>query len=84
MDAPPKPTHADINGNLLHIIRLLGEENDAGTGGTGILGRLARIEARQNAYDRWLQRMMGAFATASVMVAVLWWVIQDKVAGVLR
>lgn len=84
MDAPSKPTHADINANLLHIIKVLGEENDAGNGGTGILGRLARIENRQSAYDRWAQRILGGFATASVCIAVVWWIIQDKVAGVLR
>lgn len=52
--------------------------------GAGVAGDLARLKARVDFYDRWRDRL-AAFGSAIVVTgAVIWWLISDKVSGVLR
>jgi hypothetical protein len=85
------PTHADI----LAAIKALGVKVDAlaqavGTEdydhhgqriGTGVRGRIMRLELR---VDLWRNRIIGALFAGSVLIACVWWLVQDKVGGVLK
>lgn len=84
LNAGARPTHQTIDAKLERILDLLGAENDEGTGGTGLIGRIARIEHRVSVYDRWQQRIVGAMATLTLTGAILWWAWQERLAAVLK
>ncbi len=56
--------------------------------GTGIRGRLMRMEAkvskRFRLYDDWRAYATGALAASVLLATALWWLVQDKVGHVLK
>lgn len=87
---PDKPTHADIFEFLGRIEsrfdewdKRWGEENDEGNGGSGLIGRVARIEAKVANHDRLAAAIRGGFVATCALVLALWWVIKAKVAAAL-
>lgn len=70
--------------NFKRIEDALGKENDTLSGGTGILGRLARIESRLRVADRWLAMIVGGVTVAGGFATALWWVIGDKLGRLLK
>lgn len=88
----PSPTHRDIYGLIGELSSKLdglsdriGHEEvqpDGSIVGTGLTGRVIRTEAKVHGYDRLKERVIGGFATASVLIAVIWWLVKTKVANV--
>ena len=52
--------------------------------GSGIFGRVGRMENRQLVYDRWTNRAIGISMAATLFGTILWYVIGDKVGHVLK
>lgn len=85
------PSHRDIFSALDDLRRELGNLSDRigheevqpdGTiVGTGLTGRVIRTEAKVLAYDRLKERFIGGLATASVLVAVIWWLTKDRLSS---
>lgn len=61
------------------VLELLGAENDARTGGQGMLGRLARIEHKLETYDRMRARVSGAMGAAGALILALWYILRDRI-----
>lgn len=86
------PNHRDIltalealKGDLKELSDRIGCEvigPDGRIGGTGLTGRVIRTEARVLAYDRLKERVIGGLLTGSALMAVLWWIVRQKVASV--
>lgn len=56
-----------------------------GTGIAGDLGRLRqRVDRRFGQYDGWIKYAAGALASITVLGAVIWWLVQNKIDAVLR
>lgn len=79
-----KPSHADIYRLLGEIKAALGEENEDGSGGTGLTGRLMRVEARVLEYDRWRDRIIGGLSALTILLGVLWWLLKERLAELLK
>lgn len=68
---------------VANLVKLIGEEEVDAEGkitGTGLTGRIIRTEAKVLQYDRLKERIMGGFATATVLLAILWWLTKDRLA----
>lgn len=52
--------------------------------GSGIFGRVGRMENRQLVYDRWTNRVVGIAMAASVFGSVFWWYAGDHLGKVLK
>ena len=56
--------------------------------GTGVVGRLMRLETRVDgrftAYDGWVKYLRGGLAVLAVSGTVLWWVVGDKLGSMLK
>lgn len=48
--------------------------------GTGIAGDLARLKQHVGRYDGWIKYAAGALASISVLGAVIWWLVQERLA----
>jgi hypothetical protein len=88
MTAPIKPSHADIfrllqdlGEKVDELAHIVGKPSDDGATGTGLTGRIMRTEAKVLAYDRLKGNAMTAMATAGVFLAIIWWLIKDRIAG---
>lgn len=79
--ANAKRTHGEIYALLERVLDRLGEENAEGTGGTGLIGRVMRVEAKVHAYDELKQRAYGAIGALAVSIGVVWWLVKAKVAA---
>lgn len=56
-----------------------------GVGIAGDLGRLReRVDRRFARYDAFQRYAMGAMAATTLLAAVLWWLLQEKLAEVLK
>lgn len=85
------PSHRDIFqaidelrlelGNLSDRIGHEEIQADGSVVGTGLTGRVIRTEAKVLAYDRLKERIIGGLATATVLLAVVWWLVKAKIAG---
>lgn len=78
---PNKPSHADIYRALRDLSDRLGHVSEDGKTGTGLVGRVMRVEYRVSAYDRLKERAMGAAAAGAVALVALWFLIRAKVAA---
>lgn len=76
-----KRTHGEIYDLLERVLDRLGEESADGSGGTGLIGRVMRMEAKVHAYDELKQRAYGALATLAVSAGVLWWLVKDRLSA---
>lgn len=82
----------DIMAKNLDIMAMaIGEEKEDGSGnylGTGLLGRTRRVERSQRSlrelYHRWIAFGSGFVACGGAAVAILWWLLSDKLSIVLR
>lgn len=52
--------------------------------GSGIFGRVGRMENRQLVYDRWTNRAVGIAMAATVFGGALWWLLESKLEHVLK
>lgn len=80
-----------IEKKLDAALTALGAEREDECGekvGTGIVGRLMRVESsvakRFSQYDGWVKLVVGFTAAVAVFAPALWWLLQDKIAVVLR
>lgn len=80
-----------LKGQVQMLIRCLGEEGEDDHGvpvGTGLVGRhmrlAARVDKRFRSFDDWRNYAIGAIAAAGMMLAAIWWLIEQRVSQVLR
>lgn len=80
-----------IEKKLDEALNALGGEREDERGekvGTGIIGRLMRVEAsvtrRFAQYDGWVKLVVGFTAAVAVFGPILWWLLQERLAGVLK
>jgi len=56
--------------------------------GTGIVGRLMRLErdvaSRFGKYDGWVKMLTGAAVAIGIIGPVLWWLVGDKMADLFK
>lgn len=56
-----------------------------GEGIAGDLGRLKeRVDKRFSRYDAWERAAAVAVATATIFIVAIWWLVQQKIEGLLR
>jgi hypothetical protein len=82
---------ASLASSVNTLVSSLGEEREDGAGnylGTGLLGRVRRVERSQRSlkelYHRWIAFGSGFCACLTASVAILWWLLGDKLAIVLK
>ena len=80
-----------VEGKIDDLIQTIGSEgfDDHGVRiGTGIVGRLMRVEAcvakRFGLYDAWLRFAAGVAAAVSVAAAVFWWLLSERIAMLFK
>lgn len=80
-----------VEGKVDDVRKCLGDEGEDEKGqkvGTGVRGRLMRLEQRVtkrfDTYDDWRNYAVGGLAAGSILIAALWWIVQDKVGHVLK
>lgn len=76
-----------VEGKLDKLLRAIGDEGEDEHGariGTGLTGRLMRLEVsvrrRFHLYDRWTWIATGVVTTAGVAAAIIWWLVENRVA----
>ncbi len=56
--------------------------------GTGVVGRLMRLEIRTDGFhamvERWRWILVGGVAVLAVVVPLVWWLIDERVSPILR
>ena len=78
-----RATITDVHARLERILEHLGEEGPDGKGGTGMIGRLARIEDRVNQHDRLVATVRGMTVGVAAMAVALWWMLKNKIESAL-
>lgn len=80
-----------IEGKLDTLAKIIGAEQEDERGqkvGTGIVGRLMRLESRVDSRFRWIERWtdrgVGLAMAVTVLGAVIWWLVKDKLAGLFH
>lgn len=80
-----------IEKKLDEALKALGGEGEDERGervGTGIVGRLMRLEGnvakRFGLYDGWVKLAIGFTASAVFLGPVIWWLVADKLSIVLK
>lgn len=73
---------------LLKTVGLEGEDQRGEKVGTGMVGRVMRLETsvarRFGIYDGWVKLVVGFTAAAAVFLPILWWLTSGKLEVVLR
>ena len=82
---------AEIKGLLESLTAAIGTESQDEYGqpiGTGIVGRLMRLERdvqrRFATWDGWVKTATGAAMAATLLGGVLWWLLGDRLALLLK
>jgi len=82
---------SQIEQMLKHLTDAIGSERQDEYGqpvGTGIVGRLMRLERdvqrRFATWDGWAKTATGAAMAATVLGGVLWWLLHDKLEAILK
>ena len=82
---------AEIKGLLESLTAAIGSESQDEYGqpiGTGIVGRLMRLEhdvqRRFATWDGWVKTATGAAMAATLLGGVLWWLLGDRLAELLK
>lgn len=69
---------------VLKLVKDIGEESEDAYGkkiGTGVLGRLMRLEMKAGSVT---QKWQGMAMAAAVFGVAAWWLLEDKLSAVLR
>jgi hypothetical protein len=82
---------ASLAGSVTTLVSAIGDEKEDGQGnylGTGLLGRVRRVERSQRSlrelYHRWIAFGAGFCACFGTAVALIWWLVGDKIGLVLK
>lgn len=82
---------AEIKGLLESLTAAIGTESQDEYGkpvGTGIVGRLMRLERdvahRFGKFDGWIKMLTGAGAALAVIGPVIWWLLGDRLGLLLK
>jgi len=74
--------------DLTHAIGTESQDEYGKPVGTGIVGRLMRLERdvahRFGRFDGWIKMLTGAGAVLAVIGPVLWWLLGDRLADLLK
>ena len=88
---PESRTHDEIYALLETLTEAIGTERLDEYGkpvGTGIVGRLMRLErdvaSRFGKYDGWVKMLTGAAVAIGIIGPVLWWLVGDKMADLFK
>ena len=80
-----------VESKLDDLLKIMGTEHEDERGekvGTGVVGRLMRVEAsvakRFIQYDGWVKLVVGFTAAVAIFGPVLWWLTSDKLSIVLK
>ncbi|WP_431490977.1 hypothetical protein [Paraburkholderia fungorum] len=76
-----------VQTKLGEMVKAVGEEtigDDGQKKGTGLFGRVARLENVKLVYDRWTNRVIGMGMAATLLAGVVWWLINEKIEHVLK
>jgi len=91
VNQPETKTHDEIYALLETLTEAIGTERLDEYGkpvGTGIVGRLMRLErdvaSRFGKYDGWVKMLTGAAVAIGVIGPVLWWLVGDKMASLFK
>jgi hypothetical protein len=83
--------YAQVGKDVATILLHLGKEEEDGQGnymGTGLLGRVRRVERSQRTlrelYHRWIAFGAGFSGCLGGAVVIIWWLLGDKLAIVLK
>ncbi len=91
VDQPAGKTHEEIYALLKDLTHAIGTESHDEYGqpvGTGIVGRLMRLERdvqrRFATWDGWVKTATGAAMAATVLGGVLWWLLGERLGELLK
>jgi hypothetical protein len=91
VNQPESRTHDEIYALLETLTEAIGTERLDEYGkpvGTGIVGRLMRLErdvaSRFGKYDGWVKMLTGAAVAIGIIGPVLWWLVGDKMADIFK
>ena len=91
VNQPESKTHDEIYALLETLTEAIGTERLDEYGkpvGTGIVGRLMRLErdvaSRFGKYDGWVKMLTGAAVAIGIIGPVLWWLVGDKMASLFK
>jgi hypothetical protein len=91
VNQPETKTHDEIYALLETLTEAIGTERLDEYGkpvGTGIVGRLMRLErdvaSRFGKYDGWVKMLTGAAVAIGIIGPVLWWLVGDKMADLFK
>jgi hypothetical protein len=91
VNQPESKTHDEIYALLETLTEAIGIERLDEYGkpvGTGIVGRLMRLErdvaSRFGKYDGWVKMLTGAAVAIGIIGPVLWWLVGDKMADLFK
>jgi hypothetical protein len=91
VNQPESRTHDEIYALLETLTEAIGTERLDEYGkpvGTGIVGRLMRLErdvaSRFGKYDGWVKMLTGAAVAIGIIGPVLWWLVGDKMADLFK
>lgn len=76
-----------VQTKLADLVKAVGEEtlgDDGQKKGTGLFGRVARLENVKLVYDRWTNRVIGMGMAATLLAGIVWWLINEKIEHVLK
>lgn len=86
-----KMSNQRVEGKLDELMRLIGKEEEDGSGGytgTGLVGRVRRsessVEALMQKYKAWIAWGTGFCTALMAAVAVIWWLVADKMEIVFK
>ena len=71
---------ADMKRMMDDLAEKVGQENEDGTFGSGLTGRIMRTEAKVLAYDRLKERVIGGLMAGTAALAAFWWFAKDRIA----
>ncbi len=80
-----------VESKLDDLLKIMGTEREDERGekvGTGVVGRLMRVEAsvakRFSRYDGWVKLVVGFTAAVAIFGPVLWWLTSERLTILLK
>lgn len=71
-------------GRLTEAVGTRGLDEHGAVIGTGITGDVARLQQRLYVIDGWRRYLAGGMAVAAIFLAIIWWLLSDKVELLLK